>query len=280
MTTRASLLLLFIVTAFISSASTITFMGPTTPSGAPCDPSGPQCVNGANYEVYGVQLSQPTTPNGDWTLTIEENYPNNPTPLVAGNVIPPEESISGALYSTADFLINWNGTDYGVVLAPHVEAGASVDNYQAGNLYQAPNTQFDTVLSGQQPPNPPGVLDMGSTHPGQPVWLSPGGTLLGTGTVSVALGGNGTPAQYTVTDVFSAPADFLATGSFTITADSFVCANGLVEGTGSFSAGGGGSSGGGSNVPEPGSFLLAFPALLLGYCARRARQRGRSTLSV
>ena len=40
------------------------------------------------------------------------------------------------------------------------------------------------------------------------VYLAPGGNILGTGTVSVALGGNGTPAEYTMTDTFFAPANF------------------------------------------------------------------------
>jgi hypothetical protein len=252
---RTKILTLFAVTGLMAFATTFNIVGPTTPSGIPCNVSDPGCVNGTNFTVYGAQLTSPSAPNTNWTLTIEMNYPNNPTPMTAGNVIPPELWQDGLLYSIADFLITSNGKDYGIVLATHIKGGVAVDSYQAGNLYQAPNTQFDLVLSGQQPPAPPGVLPLGSAHPGEPVWLAPGGTLLGTGTISVALGGNGTPAQYTITDVFSAPADFLSTGNFTAIADSFVCANGLAVGTGTFTGGAGGGE-----TPEPGTFgLLSIP---------------------
>ena len=243
--------LLFTSLALITTANTISFIGPTTPDGILCDPAAAHCINGTNYIVYGVQLSQPTAGNPLWTLTMEMNYPNFPTPMVPGHIIPPEDWQGTGLFSTADFLIQWNNQYYGIVLAQHIANGVSVDSYQAGNLYQAPNTQFNLIPAGQVLTIPPPF------RPNQPVWLAPGGNLLGTGTVTVALGGNGTPAQYTITDQFSAPPDFLSTGDFTVIADSYVCANGLVVGTGSFVNGNNGE------VPEPGTFLLCIPALLV-----------------
>ncbi len=247
---------LFTCIRFLTCASTISFVGPTTPSGVVCDPNGAQCVNGSNFIVYSVLLSQPTVTDPLWTLTIQMNYPNFPTPMGPGNIIPPEFFADG-LYSAADFLIQWDNKYYGIPLAVHTQNGLVIDTYQPGNLYQAPNTQFNLVLSGYEPPAPAGVLPFGSFRPGQPVWLAPGGNLLGTGSITVALGGNGTPAQYTITDKFSAPADFLSTGQFTLIADSFVCANGLAVHTGSFESGGGG------DVPEPATLLLSIPVVLL-----------------
>jgi hypothetical protein len=202
-----------------------------------------------------VQLTQPSGGNPNWTLTIETNYPTT----ISGNVIPPAQwGVDGQFYSTSDFLISWQGIDYGIVLAQHIKAGNPVDTYLPGSLYQAPNIPFDLVLSGD--PNDlgaPGVLPSAPRRD-SPVWLSPGGSLLGLGTVTVVSGGNGTPAQYTITDQFSAPADFLSTGSFQIEAASWVCFNGVIVGTGSFVN---------AAVPEPGTFALSLLALtlLLGF---------------
>jgi hypothetical protein len=181
--------------------------------------------------------------------------------IANGNVIPPAPyGAFGPLYSISDFLINWNNTDYGIVLAPHVANGAALnDGYSAGNLYQAPNTTPDEVTAGSL-----GIAGTASRE-NIPVWLAPGGTLLGTGTVSVVSGGNGTPAEYTITDTFFAPANFLATGNFSITDSSYPCANGLLLGVGNFL----GTTG--SFVPEPSTFLLSFPALLL-FARRFARK--------
>jgi hypothetical protein len=251
---------LFAFTAFLSFATTsLNFSGPTTPAGVPCLASDPTCVLGdpTLYAIYGVQLNQNTATN--WTLKMETNYPAK----ITGNTIPTAQwGIDLQFYSISDFLIHWNGQDYGIVLSPHIKAGNPVDSYVGGNLYQAPNTQFDLVLSGD--PNillAPGVLP-GSPRQTGPVWLAPGGAQLGTGTVTVAQGGNGTPAAYTITDQFTAPVNFLSSGAVDITASSWVCFNGVIVGE---------ASGGGSGVPEPSTFLLSLPVLLL--FARRLRQK-------
>jgi len=185
--------------------------------------------------LYGVQLTSPSSGN-IWTLTIELNYAmckpgtsgcSLSGTIIPGSVIPPGQWSDGSYNSISDFLINWNNQDYAVVLAPHIQAGSSVASYVAGNLYQAPNTQFDEVYSGI--PNDfgaPGVLT-GSPERDLPVWIAAGGALLGAGTVSVALGGNGTPAMYTITDQFSAPDGFLATGDFTAIASTYLARMGL-----------------------------------------------------
>jgi len=271
---KLSLLLSF--TALLVSAGTISFSGPTTLAGVACNVGDPGCVNGTAYVVYGVQLTQPTASNSNWVLTIEMNFPDCPAAspgcntqgnvATPGNTLPNHLWSDGLLYSAADFLINWNGKDYGILLAQHIQGGNSVDSYVAGDLYQAPNSSPDLITAIQ-------VLNSGGSNgpfrPNQPVWLAPGGNLLGAGNISIIAGGNGTPAAYTITDQFSAPAGFLSDGhSFTITADSYVCANGIIVGTTSF-------TGPSSGTPEPGTFLLALPGLLaLGW--RRAR-RGLSS---
>jgi len=255
------LLVVFAATAMLSFATpTYNFSGPTTPTGVPCMASDPTCVIGSAslYAIYGAQLTQNTATT--WTLSIETNYPAT----ITGNVIPTAQwGVDLQFYSISDFLINWNGNDYGIVLSQHIKAGNTVDSYVGGDLYQAPNTSPDLIVSGtNNVVLSPGVLPS-SPRPNQPVWLAPGGTQLGTGTVTVANTGSGTPAAYTITDQFSAPANFLSTGSFTIDASSWVCANGVIVGTGTV-------GGTGGQTPEPGTFLLSLPALLLLFLGRRA----------
>ena len=237
-------------TALLSFASpTFNFPGPTTPTGVPCNASDPTCVIGgeSQFGIYGAQLTQDTATS--WTLNIETNYPAK----IMGNLIPPAQwGVDLQFYSISDFLIHWNGLDYGIVLAQHIKAGSSVDGYVAGNLYQAPNTQFDLILSGTNNTLlAPGVVPQ-SPRPNFPVWLAPGGALLGSGTVTVAQTGSGTPATYTITDQFNAPTNFLSTGSFTIDASSWVCFNGVIVGSASD-----------GQVPEPGTYLLSLPVLLV-----------------
>lgn len=268
---QAKFLLLFVATALLACASSISFVGPNNPiTGLLCNPTDPGCIFGdpALYAIYGAQLTQPTGVGQPWVLTIETNFPpcNPGTPgctlqhtIAPGNVIPPAPyGAFGPIFSISDFLIHWNNTDYGIVLAQHVSNGTTVDNYVAGNLYQAPNTQPDEVLAGSL------IAGLPPARANEPVWLAPGGNFLGAGTVSVALGGNGTPASYTITDQFFAPAGFLSTGNFSITDSSYVCANGILLSTGTFAGGAGGG------VPEPSTFLLTLPVLLL-FLAFRSR---------
>jgi hypothetical protein len=263
---QAKLLLLLAITVVGAGATTVSFSSTPT-SCSPFDATNSNCVLGdlGSFAIYGVQLTQPTNSSQPWTLTIETNYPPcNPglgTPgcnlqdkiVTPGNLIPPAPfGAAGPLFSISDFLIHWNNTDYGVVLAQHINNGSTVDSYVAGNLYQAPNASPDLVTAGSL------MIPLSlASRQNADVWLAPGGTLLGAGSVSVVSGGNGTPAEYTITDQFLAPAGFLSTGNFSIDATSYPCANGEVVGTGTFT---GGASGG---VPEPGTFWLSLPILAL-----------------
>src|SRR5271156_2517587 len=104
-------------------ASTITFSGPENTSGDPCTPGNEGCVIGtlSDYTIFGASLTQPATPTGDWVLTIDTNYPatipNNSTSIPTATW-----PADGAQYSISDFLITWQGNDYGIVLSPHVQA--------------------------------------------------------------------------------------------------------------------------------------------------------------
>jgi len=268
----AGTVLIILAAAGLSSyATTISFEGPTTPTGAPCAASDPACViGGASFVLYGVQITQPSGANPFWTLTLETNYPA----LITGNVIPPAQwGVDLLSYSIADFMIHSNGVDYAIVLGQHIKAGVAVDSYVAGNLYQAPNVNPDFVPSGTNTTlfGTTGILP-DSSRPNFPIWLAPGGTQVGAGTITVVQGGNGTPAQYTITDTFSAPAGFLDTGDFSISASSWACANGLIVGTGTFVGGESGQGG----VPEPSTLLLFPTAFLLSVLLRRHYNVGKS----
>lgn len=265
MSLRMKFAVLFAVTTTVMFGSTVNFVGPSQPK------PGSTIVIGdpLAYEVFGAQLTQPTGSNPNWVLQIETNYGAN----ISGNTIPPYLYGDGTgPYSIGDFLIAWNGVDYGVVLSPHV-AGGAVDSYTAGNLYQAPGF----VTSGDIM-NTAGSF---SPNPGFNIWISPGGTQVGTGSVTVAKTGTGidpgvggviqpgdgipSEAMYTITAMFSAPAGFLGTGSFSIDFSSYVCGNGVLTSGGNFPPPNG--------TPEPGTWLLVTPALLL-FGFRLVRKRG------
>jgi hypothetical protein len=276
---------LFVATTFVASANTLSF-SPIKPDPTimptpefennvylPCAPADIGCVQGDvnSFGIYGAQLTLPGMGSANFTLTIELNYPRcnpgsqgctNQGTIAPGSIIPPGQWTDQSFNSIADFLIHWNNQDYAVVLAPHIQAGNPVGAYVGGNLYQAPNTQFDETYAGVDNLfGGPGVLPKGQgERSDQPVWLSPGGAQIGAGTVSVALGdttGHGFPVAYTITDVFSAPAGFLSSGAVTVFMSSYTCANGDVGG------------GGGGVVPEPGTFVLVAPALALFWFGRR-----------
>lgn len=270
MSLAGKVLIILAAAALSSFATTVSFDGPTTVTGAPCAASDPGCVlGGLPYVLYGVQLSQPTGSNTMWTLTLETNYPA----LITGNVIPPAQwGVDLLSYSIADFMIHSNGVDYAIVLGQHIKAGNPVDSYVAGNLYQAPNVSPDFVPSGTNTTlfGTTGILP-DSSRPNFPIWLAPGGTQVGAGTITVVAGGNGTPAQYTIIDTFNAPAGFLDTGDFSITASSWACANGVIVGTGTFV----GDTGGESGVPEPATMLLFPSALLLSVLLRKHYNIGK-----
>jgi hypothetical protein len=276
-------LLLLTVTALSSFATTLTFTTTQDPNQA----SGPGTINGGalDYEVFGASLTQPTSPGGLWTLTIELNYYSGAGGGgVSGNNFLPFVGPGGGLvddYTVGDFLIeqtvNNTVTDYGIVLSNHINSSAyATSNYTVGDLYEIPGTfvspsdyGFETsqdILNGP----PIGIVALGSS-PGEspgggsfPTWLAPGGTLEGsTAGFTIAQTGNGiTSAMYTVTDTFSAPANFLADGNFTIDMTSAICANGVLTGTGPFPPP--------STVPEPGTTTMVISGLvLLGFAASR-----------
>jgi hypothetical protein len=237
---HTKLLLLLIVCAATVFGATINF----PPSGQPIIGSP------FDYEVYGAQLTQPTTTNPAWILQIETNYPAT----IIGNDIPPVAYGSPTtFFSIGDFLIIWNGVDYGIVLAPHVKVALPpVDGYTAGNLYQASGFQNSGSIMGTS-----GLS--ASPNPSFPIWINPGGTQIGTGSVTVATTGDGlSAAKYTITVPFTAPANFLSTGTFQISFSSYSCGNGVLTGGGGF-----------SEVPEPATLFLIGPALLLLGVRRR-----------
>jgi hypothetical protein len=242
-------------------ASSYVFTSPSCP--APADPS---CIFGdpLQFKVFGAVITSPTASDPNWELSIQTNYLTTIAGSGAGTVSPGTFDFAGfpftqgphGLFSVGDFLITWDGNQYGVALSPH-------DGLQVGSLYQVPSflTAADVMndpLTGQliAPTGP--VLPYAAHRSDIPVWLGPGGTVLGGGTLSGAKTGDGVnSALFTLTDSFSAPAGFLGDGNFSVDFSSFVCANGfLIEDT----------------VPEPGTFgLLGAAILLVG--VRWARQR-------
>jgi hypothetical protein len=260
-------LVLLAATALTSFATSITFTTTQTtiPGGA------------ADIKVFDATLAGPTAPGGLWTLTIDLNYDGT----VSGNTFEPFIGPGGgttADYTIGDFLIeqtvNNVTTDYGIPLSNHL-GGADGSNYTPGNLYQLGGTlSFQSFVTGGQKgfetsaqilAGPPvGLVDLGLSPgtAGFPVWLAPGGTLDGTGTLTIkSNGGNGTTGpEYTVTDTFSAPTGFLpANDPFTVWVTSALCANGTVTGVGPV-----------SGVPEPGTLVMMISGLvLLGFAAFR-----------
>ena len=257
--------LLFSVTA-LTYATTITFVGPSYPNptvpnfGLPCTLADVHCILGdpLAFEVFQASITQPTLANPNWVLQIQTNYGNeNSTPLIPGSpdVVPNYFNTQvGGTFGIGDAIFTSNGKIYGVVLHPH-------DGYLAGDLYQAFGYQTSAQVEASGPHN-------GIVNPNGIVWIAAGGSLAGTGTLTGAQTGNGiTAARYTLTDQFSAPPDFLATGTtFGFYFTSYACANGVIVGSGGFTGG----------VPEPGTLALCVPALLLlGF--RLARQRGQKS---
>lgn len=250
-------------TAFAAFSATITFTGPVfvkgPNEGKPCTPGVDSfCIIGEplDFQVFSAKL---TTPNGNpnWTLEIQTNYgaplPGSP------DVIPAYYNVDvNGTFTMGDFLIQWNGTKYGIALTPH-------DGYVAGNLYKSPDgylTSHD-VLSKQ-----PNTQEFNPTHN---VLLAPasGGdpsvNKLGDGTLSASKTGDGlNSALYTIMVSFSAPAGFLVGSPFSIDFSSYACANGIVMGTAEL----------GQDVPEPSTVFMCLPALAMGFViARRRRNR-------
>ncbi len=254
------------LTSIAAVAGSITFTGPDDVNGNPCTPGvTSSCIisppNGAPiYEVFSLTITAPTAPTGLWSVTIDTDYG---TSIAGDTSIPAYEYLqTSASFGIGDVLFSWNGNDYGLVLTPH-------DGYSAGQLYEANSFQTsETVLTAG------GIPTDEIPRPGIFVELGAGGHAAvagGTGAISVTTnpGANGvTDGTYLITDTFSAPANFLDS-AFTVYDSSYACANGYLTGNG-----GGITLGTGGTTPEPGSWLLILPGLvLLGIGQARKRRR-------
>jgi hypothetical protein len=217
-----------LVTSAMWGSTVIGFTGPSYAKPPSAQLPGGQLVIGDpfEYQVFGAQLTSPSGANPNWLLTIETNYNS----VILGNSIPASPFGSpNAFFSIGDFLINWNNTLYGIVLAPHFKLNATVDGYTAGNLYQTNGFQNSGSIMGV----PPDCLTLGtcSPNPDFPIWINPGATQLGTGSVTVAKTGDGfSAARYTISVLFSAPGGWLSSGPVSISFASYSCGNGVLYG--------------------------------------------------
>jgi hypothetical protein len=262
-------LLLLTATTVTSFATTFSFVE---------NPANNIIGDPSLYEVFGAQLTTPTTPGGQWTLTIDMNYdvpiPGSCVPPTANNcAFFPAFPIGGVNYVVGDFIFQQTvpsptgrGTvtnNYAIVLSNHLD-GEDGSNYTPGDLYQASTVETSAQIltslddAGQ-------INENGAT----PVWLGPGGTQNGTGSLSVVPNtndANGTASEWTVTDTFtvSPTSSFLNLNDpFTIDFTTAICANGELTGEPV-------PPPPPSSVPEPGTMALMVPGLLLlGFAARK-----------
>lgn len=218
---RCCLLALTTIAAF---SETITITGPENSNGNPCSPYpiNNHCIIGEPliYQPFSASLTSPASPGGVWTLTIQTNYGVILPGPAGGPVIPlyPYDD-TGVSLGMGDFLIQWNGNFYGIVLSAH-------DGYVAGNIYKA--SGFQSSLAAM---TAAGIPSYDVTRPLLPVLLNGGGSLQGLGTLTAAAnpGSDGkTSGLYTITVAFNESADFL-NGSFTVSIAQ-ICANGYLTG--------------------------------------------------
>jgi len=221
---RCCLLALTTIAAF---SETVTITGPEDSNGHSCSPYpiNNHCIIGDPliYQLFSASLTSPASPGGVWTLTIQTNYGVHLPGPAGGPVIPPYEyDDTGVSLGMGDFLIQWNGNYYGIVLTAH-------DGYVAGNIYKASGFQSSlAAMTGA------GIPSYDVTRPLLPVLLNAGGSLQGMGTVQAAAnpGADGkTGGLYTITVTFNESADFL-NSAFTVSVAQ-ICANGYLTGSSS-----------------------------------------------
>lgn len=254
------------LTTLVAVGGTISFTGPEDVNGNPCV-AGPGCIVGDPkiYEVFSASITMGAV--GMYTLNIQTNY-GVTLPGNGANPIPLYNYLqTSAAFGFGDFLIQTpQGDDYAIVLEPH-------DGYTQGNLYKL-TQPVNGFLTSQQVLSAGGIPNDQIPRPNLPVELAPGGSLVGTGklTVTANAGSNGvSSALYSISDTFSAPADFLAptiAGKYTVFVSSYACANGFLEGTtGGFTGGVGGGT------PEPSSWLMMLSGLVVLGVARYRKIR-------
>jgi hypothetical protein len=267
-------LLLIAATAVTSFASTVTFArGDGNPNTIVPDLAN-IIGNALDFQIFGVQLSQPTMTNPDFQLTIETNYGFNDLPnsgigvtsnIPNGSSVIPSFPFGGLDYNIGDFIIQQGGNDYGILLSAH-------DGYtqaQVGSLFEVNGYQGSADLLPVSVAKHE-VLPDGTEIP---VELAPGGrdlslsgaTLTVTTNPDLADVENGTQALYTITVNFSAPAGFLDDQPFTIDFTSAICANDFIVSM---------PPPVGPSVPEPGTWALMASGLLLlgiGLAGRKIR---------
>jgi len=266
---------LLILTAFAAFGNTITITGPEFFNGTnytPCTPGTGHCIDGDPliYNVFSLAITSPTSPGGLWTVSLETNY--GATIPSGSNTIPNyqysgDPSFPEHSFYIGDILFQQGGLFYGIALSPH-------DGYKVGDFYQVSGfqTSAQVLVAGGVPAPVPGPGGNGIPRPGLAVELNAGGLatqMMGTLTVTPNAGSNGTNfAEYDVVDTFSAPATFL-NSAFTVYATSYACANGYLEGSNP------GFSGPTppATIPEPGSWLLILPGLVLVGVARYRKSR-------
>jgi len=232
-----------------ASASTITFTGPQDGNGNTCDPNGTHCIIGdrLTYQMFSATITQPVSPGGLFDLVLQTNYG---VPLPGSSEVIPSFAYGRGFFAMCDFMVEWDNKYYGIVLHAH-------DGYTAGDLYQVSGFQTSGAVMAAQGEDSP--------RPALPSLINAGGTLVGAGTLSASAnaGADGlTQALYKVEVTFAAPANFLATGDFTIHGCSFVCDNGYITGTGNFPPPG--------VVPEPATWALVLLGVG-GICWKRSR---------
>jgi hypothetical protein len=237
---RITLPALILLTVNSCFATLYTF----TPS-----PSLPTIGSTLDFKVFSVFLNTPSPTPGAYTLTIKTNYGGD-----SGVVMPvpgqpdliPQFPYGGQMFGMSDFLVTWNGRDYGLVLSPH-------DGYGVGLYELCFSCSFETSVQ---------VMGLGLTpRPNYDVYIAPGftgsvpnSTLVGAvSSLVVTKTGDGvSSAMYTIVETFDAPTGFMLDPSFTIQYSSYVCANSYVSGGPQPDV----------QVPEPGTMLLTGGVLI------------------